>query len=220
MKAGTAIAVLGFLIMFFGMLSIDLVAPFFIIGLTLTIVGAIANIVSGGEKEHPHPPPPPPPTYEPNQRTDQQNVEREMDWAEAKGVQELKERVEEYRRILESTRAAYRELKEKVKHLEDEIRVKDEIIGKLEKELELKEKTEQKHLATTQAGEIETLQQDKKAPRVRLIAYDVDLAVYDYIIAHQGTINLRKAAKDLGLSIEQLKEAIERLKKEGRLTES
>lgn len=216
MKAGTAIAVLGFLIMPFGIVF----APFIIIGLILMIAGAIANIVSAGKKEQPQPLPPPPPTYETNQRTDQQNVEPEIGQAEVKAVQEPKEQVEEYRRILESTRAAYEQLEEKVKRLEDEIRVKDEIISKLEKELELKEKTEQKYNATEEEGKVETLQHAKKAPKVRLITYDLDLAIYDYIVAHQGTINLRKAARDLGLSIEQLKEAIERLKKEGKLTET
>lgn len=223
MKTGTVVAAFGFLLMFFAIVNISRypqyaggAAFFFILGLTLTIAGAIANVISGGKREEP----PSPPMYEIYEKSRQQDLIHKKGEAENNEVQELKERLEEYRRELESTRTAYEQLEAKVKSLEDEIRAKDEIIGKLEKELELKEKTEQKHLATTQAGEIETLQQDKKAPRVRLIAYDVDLAVYDYIIAHQGTINLRKAAKDLGLSIEQLKEAIERLKKEGRLTES
>jgi len=41
--------------------------------------------------------------------------------------------------------------------------------------------------------------------------------VYDYIIKHEGTISLSQAARDLGISLEELKAAIERLKEEGRL---
>jgi len=41
--------------------------------------------------------------------------------------------------------------------------------------------------------------------------------VYDYIIKHEGTISLSQAARDLGVSLDELKAAIERLKEEGRL---
>jgi len=41
--------------------------------------------------------------------------------------------------------------------------------------------------------------------------------VYDYIIKHEGTISLSQAAKDLGISLDELKTAIERLKEERRL---
>jgi len=41
--------------------------------------------------------------------------------------------------------------------------------------------------------------------------------VYDYIIKHEGTISLSQAARDLGISLDELKAAIERLKEEGRL---
>lgn len=41
--------------------------------------------------------------------------------------------------------------------------------------------------------------------------------VYDYIIKNEGVISLSKAARDLNLTVEQLKVATEKLKKEGRL---
>ncbi len=41
--------------------------------------------------------------------------------------------------------------------------------------------------------------------------------VYDYIIKHEGTISLSQAARDLGVSLDELKAAIERLKEEGKL---
>jgi ribosomal protein L40E len=41
--------------------------------------------------------------------------------------------------------------------------------------------------------------------------------VYDYIVKHDGVISLSKASKDLGVSVDKLKEATENLKKEGRL---
>jgi hypothetical protein len=45
----------------------------------------------------------------------------------------------------------------------------------------------------------------------------VEQKVYDYIIKHEGVISVSKAASDLGLTVDQLKEITERLKKEGRL---
>ena len=41
--------------------------------------------------------------------------------------------------------------------------------------------------------------------------------VYEYIVKHDGVISLREASTDLGISVEQLKEITERLKREGRL---
>jgi hypothetical protein len=45
----------------------------------------------------------------------------------------------------------------------------------------------------------------------------VEQKVYDYIIKHEGVISMSKAASDLGLTLDQLKEITDRLKKEGRL---
>jgi hypothetical protein len=42
--------------------------------------------------------------------------------------------------------------------------------------------------------------------------------VYDYIANHEGVISLSKAADELGVTVEQLKEITDRLKREGRLT--
>lgn len=46
----------------------------------------------------------------------------------------------------------------------------------------------------------------------------VDDKVYDYIIKHEGVISLSKAASDLGITIEKVKEIAERLKTEGKLS--
>jgi len=45
----------------------------------------------------------------------------------------------------------------------------------------------------------------------------IEQKVYDYIIKHEGVISMSKAASDLGLTLDQLKEITEKLKKEGRL---
>ena len=42
--------------------------------------------------------------------------------------------------------------------------------------------------------------------------------VYEYIANHEGVISLSKAAEALGITVEQLKEITDKLKKEGRLT--
>jgi hypothetical protein len=46
----------------------------------------------------------------------------------------------------------------------------------------------------------------------------VDEKVYDYIIKHEGVISLSKAASDLGITTEKVKEIAERLKTDGRLS--
>jgi len=46
---------------------------------------------------------------------------------------------------------------------------------------------------------------------------ELDEMVYDYIIQHEGTIALSQAAKDLGITVDELNAAIERLKGQGRL---
>ncbi len=42
--------------------------------------------------------------------------------------------------------------------------------------------------------------------------------VYDYIANHEGVISLSKTAEELGITVEQLKQITDKLKKEGRLT--
>jgi LPXTG-motif cell wall-anchored protein len=44
---------------------------------------------------------------------------------------------------------------------------------------------------------------------------NVDDAVFDYIVSHRGTISLSRAAAELGISMEELKASIERLKEKG-----
>jgi uncharacterized membrane protein len=44
---------------------------------------------------------------------------------------------------------------------------------------------------------------------------NVDDAVFDYIVSHGGTISLSRAAAELGISMEELKASIERLKEKG-----
>lgn len=41
--------------------------------------------------------------------------------------------------------------------------------------------------------------------------------LYDYIIAHEGTISVKRAAEELGVTVDQVKDAAERLKRSGRL---
>lgn len=46
---------------------------------------------------------------------------------------------------------------------------------------------------------------------------ELDEIVYDYVIRHEGTIALSQAAKDLGISLDELNATIDRLKRQGRL---
>ena len=46
----------------------------------------------------------------------------------------------------------------------------------------------------------------------------VDEKVYDYIVKHEGVISLSKAASELGITIEKVKEIAERLKTDGKLS--
>lgn len=45
----------------------------------------------------------------------------------------------------------------------------------------------------------------------------LDEKVYDYILKHEGVISLSRASRELGISVEKIKEVSEKLKKEGRL---
>jgi len=45
----------------------------------------------------------------------------------------------------------------------------------------------------------------------------VDERVYEYIVKRQGEISLSQASKDLRLSVDELRNSTERLKKKGRL---
>jgi hypothetical protein len=63
-------------------------------------------------------------------------------------------------------------------------------------------------------------QETRTAPResrIQPAAGAVDDRVFDYIVAHEGVISLSKAAQDLGINLDELKAATERLKKSGRL---
>ena len=55
------------------------------------------------------------------------------------------------------------------------------------------------------------------APIATLIEPSTENKVYDYIVKHEGIISLSEASTELGISVEQLKETTERLKREGRL---
>jgi rubrerythrin len=57
----------------------------------------------------------------------------------------------------------------------------------------------------------------KEPPKVKIITLDLDEAVYDYIVSREGEISLAKAAKDLNISVEELKSSIERLRTSGKL---
>lgn len=45
----------------------------------------------------------------------------------------------------------------------------------------------------------------------------LDERIYGYIVEHQGTISISQTAKDLGISAEELKTAIDRFRREGRI---
>ena len=55
------------------------------------------------------------------------------------------------------------------------------------------------------------------APIATLVEPSAENKVYDYIVKHEGIISLSEASTELGISVEQLKEITERLKREGRL---
>jgi len=62
----------------------------------------------------------------------------------------------------------------------------------------------------------------KEVPTPKIIpiaeaAPPLDERVYNYIVAHEGTIALSQAAKDLGITLDELNAAIDRLKSQGRL---
>ena len=159
-------------------------------GLFLLLIGVIYYAASKSTS----PPPPPQTKTPPNAETTSSN------------------KLEQQRNELNEIYEAYSELQKTVEELREEVKRKDEIIQKLREKIEAKEKTVS--IST------EAMHTKKKAPAVRLITYDTDLIVYDYVIAHEGTINLKKAAQELGTTVEEVRNAIERLKKSGKLTET
>jgi energy-converting hydrogenase Eha subunit A/predicted component of type VI protein secretion system len=67
-----------------------------------------------------------------------------------------------------------------------------------------------------------TAERTKEIPEPKMIsiagtASETDSKVYDYIVKHEGTISLSQAARDLKISLEELQEAIYRLRNRGRL---
>ena len=69
--------------------------------------------------------------------------------------------------------------------------------------------------------EMPTRIEPRPQPTVRIIPLEASLSmddrVFDYIAEHEGVISLSQASDELGISMEELKASIERLKKEGRL---
>lgn len=145
------------------------------------------------------PPPPPSPPVEPTTKA----LEDE--------IAELKRQLAEKDEALNSISKAYEQLEITVKELEEELKKKDEIISKLEGEKTGMKAEKIKHT---------TEQERKKPPMVRLVTFDIDLTVYDYIISHGGTINLQQACRDLGITPKELREAIQRLKRAGKIAET
>ncbi len=54
-------------------------------------------------------------------------------------------------------------------------------------------------------------------PVAAIVEPSAENRVYDYIVKHEGSISMTEASTELGISVEQLKEITESLKKEGRL---
>ena len=46
---------------------------------------------------------------------------------------------------------------------------------------------------------------------------DLDSTIYDYILSNEGRIAVVKASEDLGLPVDRVREAVQRLTIEGRL---
>ena len=69
--------------------------------------------------------------------------------------------------------------------------------------------------------EMPTRVEEKPRPTVRMIQLEAssfaDDKVFDYIVEHEGVISLSQASEELGISIEELKTSVERLKKEGKI---
>jgi hypothetical protein len=69
--------------------------------------------------------------------------------------------------------------------------------------------------------EMLTRVEPRPQPTVRIVPVEappsIDNRVFDYIAEHEGVISLSRASNELGISMEELKASIERLKKEGKL---
>ena len=67
-----------------------------------------------------------------------------------------------------------------------------------------------------------TVKEVKEVPTPKITptveAPTLDEQVYNYIVEHQGEISLSQAAKDLGITVDDLHAAISRLKNQRRLT--
>ncbi len=63
--------------------------------------------------------------------------------------------------------------------------------------------------------EIRAAPAESRAP---VVASAIDDRVFNYIVAHEGVISLSKAAQELGIHLDELKAATERLKRAGRLS--
>ncbi len=59
--------------------------------------------------------------------------------------------------------------------------------------------------------------EERLKPKVEAVTYDLDLMVLNYVVEHKGTISLSRAAENLGITVKELEESIERLKRTGRL---
>jgi predicted amidophosphoribosyltransferase len=56
------------------------------------------------------------------------------------------------------------------------------------------------------------------APIAEIEKSSQDDRVYEYIVNHKGVISLRAASTELGITVDQLREITERLKRKGRLS--
>ncbi|MGQ9640129.1 MAG: hypothetical protein ACUVUB_06760 [Candidatus Bathyarchaeia archaeon] len=64
------------------------------------------------------------------------------------------------------------------------------------------------------------LKSKRTTPELKEPLTPLDEKVYDYIVEHSGVISWSKASKDLGVTVEQLKESAQRLKEAGRIMPS
>jgi len=99
-----------------------------------------------------------------------------------------------------------------LKELQEETKDKDETILDLKKQLKI-QKAKRRGATTKQNA-----QRSKPVPLGQQVL-DKDQTVYQYIVKHGGTISIGKAAQELHIPVENLRNTIERLKKAGTIAQ-
>jgi len=125
----------------------------------------------------------------------------------------LQEQLQEHRNELNKAYGNYERLEKAIKDLQEEIKVKDETILNLKEQLAT-QKAKTRETATDQSS-----RKSKPVPVAQPEPNIGDQNVFRYITDHSGTISLEKAARDLRIPMDELRRAIGRLKRTGRITQ-